>query len=232
MIGSNRSDREKIKQQSNAHKKRVASTSTSDVINVNVSSTASVDVPSHFVKCAAMALFTAFTVKSAAASIDVLSAAVMEGAALVFVSDAHHEEHRFLCGPSLNLTLRGSCVCFLSTFLLPSLKLKTRYQVHTLSNGMRFAPIVLSIKNFVALASSSPCLPNALTTHFKTFLHVRSAGILSSCLEWKIPLYKILSFLGGKLWMIKNSTSSRLFAPVAKGTKDIPFLMPSCCNSG
>jgi hypothetical protein len=94
MIGSNRSDREKIKQQSNAHKKRVTSTSTSDIINVNVSSTASVDVPSHFVKCAVVALFTAFTVKSAAASFDVLSTAVMEGAALVFVSAAHREERR------------------------------------------------------------------------------------------------------------------------------------------
>jgi hypothetical protein len=32
--------------------------------------------------------------------------------------------------------------------------------------------------------------------------------------------------------MIKNSNSSRLFTLVAKGTKDILFLMPSCSNSG
>jgi hypothetical protein len=35
---------------------------------------------------------------------------------------------------------------------------------------MIFAPIVISITNFVELASLSPCLPNALTAHFKTLL--------------------------------------------------------------
>jgi hypothetical protein len=66
---------------------------------------------------------------------------------------------------------------------------------------MIFAPIVLSIKNFVVLASSSPFLPDALTAHFKTLLQDHSDGILSSLLEWKMPWYLMSSLLGGKCWM-------------------------------